>query len=218
MKRIRYLGLTGGIASGKSTVANFFKELGCFIIDADEISKIVMNKTGSAYQDIVNFFGASILDKDHEIDRKKLKELVFNNEPLRFKLESIVHPKILEYEKKLISEFKSKNDKDLIITQAALIIEKGTYKRFDAVILIYSDEQTQLKRVIQRDNIAPDLAKKIIQSQMSFEEKAKFADFIIDNSKDLLYTKEEVKRVFKLIQKINYGLKHQKTTKYTLPL
>jgi len=210
MKKIRYLGLTGGIASGKSTVGRLFEKLGAFVIDADEISRSVMKKGGAAYSDIIYHFGESILDKNGEIDRKKLKEIVFNNPDEKKKLEEITHPKILQYEKQLVSEFKSKNDKDLIITQAALIIEKGTYTRFDGVILIYLDEKNQLERLLKRDGIDEALAKKIIDSQMSFDEKLKYATFVIDNSGTIENTEREVRRVFELINKINYCAKHQK--------
>jgi dephospho-CoA kinase len=209
MKKIRYLGLTGGISCGKSTVAKFFEKLGAYIIDADEISRAVMKKGGSAYADVVNFFGDKILDNNGEIDRRKLREFVFQNSDLKNKLEEFTHPKILEYEKRLVSEFKSKNDKDLIITQAALIIEKGTYRRFDAVIVVYLDKSTQIKRLIQRDKIDEDLALKIISSQMGIDEKLKYADFVIDNSGAIEETEKDVKRVFDLIKMINYGLKHQ---------
>ncbi|MCA1927834.1 MAG: dephospho-CoA kinase [Calditerrivibrio sp.] len=209
MKELRYLGLTGGIATGKSTIAKFFEELGCYTIDADNISRIVMAKGGSAYKDIIENF-PDVLDDNGEINRGKLKKIVFNDQNKRLLLESIVHPKILEYEKKLVGEIKGKDDRGIIITQAALIIEKGTYNRFDGIILVYLDKDTQIKRVVQRDNISEDEAKRIIDAQMSYEEKLKYANFVIDNSKDLIYTQNEVKRVFELIKKINYGIKHQK--------
>lgn len=210
MKKIRYLGLTGGIASGKSTVAEFFEKYGAFTIDADEISRVVMKKGGAAYNEIVEYFGKKILLDDGEIDRKKLRSIVFENPDYRKRLEEITHPKILEYEKNLIADFKSRNDKDLIITQAALILEKGTYKRFDAVIVVYLDKETQIKRVVQRDKIDEETAEKIINTQMPLDEKLKYADFVIDNSGTLEETEQDVKRVIELINKINYGIKHQK--------
>ncbi len=210
MKRIRYLGLTGGIASGKSTVARLFEKHGAFTIDADEISRIVMRKGGSAYDEIVDFFGKEILQPDGEIDRKKLRSIVFENPTYRKRLEEITHPKILEYEKRLITDFKSRNDKDLIITQAALILEKGTYTRFDAIIVVYLDRDTQIKRLIERDKIDKETAEKIINTQMPIDEKLKYADFVVDNSGSLEETEKEVKRVIDLISKINYGIKHQK--------
>lgn len=199
-----YIGLTGNIASGKSTVAKMFEELGCYTIDSDEISKKVMKKGESAYSGVVGYFGKAILNSDFEIDRGKLKKIVFDDPDKREVLEKIVHPAILDYERKLVSNIKGRDDKAIILTQAALIIEKKTYRRFDAIIVVYVDEATQLKRLLQRDGIDKDLALKIISSQMAQEEKLKYADFIIDNSKNLEFTKMEVRRVFEAIKIYKY--------------
>ncbi|MCB4205214.1 dephospho-CoA kinase [Deferribacterales bacterium Es71-Z0220] len=199
-----YIGLTGNIASGKSTVAKMFAELGCYTIDADEVSRKVMSKGESAYNGVVEYFGDNILDNNGNIDRVKLKGIVFNEPEKKEALEKIVHPAILEYEKKLVSNIKGKDDKAIILTQAALIIEKNTYDRFDAVMVVYVDEETQLQRLLKRDGIDKDLAMKIIKSQMPIEEKIKYADFIVDNSRDLEFTKSEVDRVFEAIKIYKY--------------
>lgn len=199
-----YIGLTGNIASGKSTVAKMFAELGCYTIDADEVSRKVMSKGESAYNGVVEYFGDNILDNNGNIDRVKLKGIVFNEPEKKEALEKIVHPAILEYEKKLVSNIKGKDDKAIILTQAALIIEKNTYDRFDAVMVVYVDEETQLQRLLKRDGIDKDLAMKIIESQMPIEEKIKYADFIVDNSRDLEFTKSEVDRVFEAIKIYKY--------------
>lgn len=196
--------MTGNIASGKSTVAKMFAELGCYTIDADEVSRKVMSKGESAYNGVVEYFGDNILDNNGNIDRVKLKGIVFNEPEKKEALEKIVHPAILEYEKKLVSNIKGKDDKAIILTQAALIIEKNTYDRFDAVMVVYVDEETQLQRLLKRDGIDKDLAMKIIESQMPIEEKIKYADFIVDNSRDLEFTKSEVDRVFEAIKIYKY--------------
>lgn len=207
-KLLRYFGLTGGIASGKSTIANIFEELGCYTIDADQISRIVMAKGGLAYEEVIKNF-PDITDLNGEIDRKKLRDIVFNDPDKRLLLESIVHPKIHLYEKKLVSSIKSKDHKAIIITQAALIIEKNSYHRFDGIILVYADETEQIRRLMDRDHIDEASARKIMSAQMSFEEKLKYANFVVDNSKSLEYTRKDVQRVYNLIQMLNYGLKHQ---------
>lgn len=199
-----YLGLTGNIASGKSTVAKMFEFLGCYTIDADEISKIVMKKGEDAYESVVKHFGETILDKNGEIDRKRLKEIVFNDPKKRTLLESIVHPAILSYEKKIVGKIKGKDDKAVIITQAALIVEKDSYHRFDAVIVIYVDKETQIKRLLQREDIHYDLAIKIIDAQMPIEKKLLYADFIIDNSRTIEFTFSEVKRIFEAVKIYKY--------------
>jgi dephospho-CoA kinase len=190
-----YIGLTGNIASGKSTVAKLFEQFGVYTIDADEISKIIMSKNGSAYNAIIEYFGKNILNEVNEINRAKLKEIVFNNPKERKILEEIVQPKIIEYEKKLVGKIKGKDSNAIIMTHAALIIEKNTYKRFDKVIVIYISKENQLNRLLKRDNMSLQLAKKIISSQMPIEEKLKYADIIIDNNGTLDDLKSEVDRI-----------------------
>jgi dephospho-CoA kinase len=207
-----YIGLTGNIACGKSTVAKMFEKFGCYTIDADEISRIVMRKGETAYFGLVKEFSEKILDKEGNIDRGKLKGIVFNNPQKKELLEKIVHPAILNYEKKLVSNIKGKDDKAIILTQAALIIEKGTYRRFDAIMVVYVDEKTQFERLLKRDEIDVELAKKIIKSQMPVEEKIKYADFIIDNSRDISYTKAEVERVYEAIKIYKYCERQLKKT------
>ncbi|MGA1863287.1 dephospho-CoA kinase [Deferribacter thermophilus] len=208
-----YFGLTGNIASGKSTAAKFFEELGCYTIDADEISREVMKKGGVAYQQIVETFGGHILLENGEIDRGKLKEIVFNNDEKRLQLEQIVHPAIIETEQKKVSEIKAKDDKAIIITQAALIIEKKTYTRFDAVIVVYVDYESQLIRLLKRDNVDIELANKIISAQMPYEEKLRYANFIINNTKDLDYLKSEVSRIYNAIKIYQYTKRQLKKMK-----
>ncbi|MGA1846159.1 dephospho-CoA kinase [Deferribacter abyssi] len=205
-----YLGLTGNIASGKSTVAKMFESLGCYTIDADVISRIVMKKGESTYFNILNVFSEKILDENGEIDRRKLKEIVFNDDSKRIKLEQIVHPAIRDYEKKLISEIKGRDSQAIILTQAALIIEKNSFNRFDGIILVYVDKRSQLERLLKRDGIDVRLAEKIIASQMPYEEKVVYANFIIDNSKDLKHLKSEVNRVYNVLKMHLYTKKQLK--------
>ncbi|WP_022851238.1 dephospho-CoA kinase [Limisalsivibrio acetivorans] len=195
-----YLGLTGNIATGKSTVAKMFEELGCYSIDADAISREVMAKDGRAYAGVVEEFGSEILDENGEIDRAALKGIVFGNEKRRLALEKIVHPHILRREDELVGEIKGKDDKAFIITQAALSVEKGTYKRFDALIVVYSDPVTQLERLSERDGINEREALRIMASQMPMSDKIRYADYIINNSGTLDETREDVNRVYTLLR------------------
>jgi len=205
-----YLGLTGGIASGKSTVANMFAQLGAYTIDADEISREVMKPGQKAYSDVVSVFGKEILRQDGTIDREKLKKIVFSDNSMRKKLEEIVHPEILAYEKRIVGSIKGNDDKAIIITHAALIIEKKTYKRFDGVIVVYAELDQQIQRLMARDNISVEYAKKIISSQMSINEKVKYANFIVDNSKSLEDTYKDVKRIFNALEIYRYCIKQLK--------
>ena len=203
-----YLGLTGSIASGKSTIAKMFESLGCYTIDADEIGRKVTKKGGAAYLEILTHFGEKILREDGEIDRQKLRNIVFNDPNQKSILEEIVHPAIHKYEKKLVSKIRGRDDKAIIITHAALIIEKGTYKRFDKLIVVYADEDRSLERLLKRGGIDKELAVKIISSQMPIAEKLNYANLIVNNNGTLEEAEEDVKRIFSAIKIYKYCDKH----------
>lgn len=205
---LKNFGLTGGIACGKSKVADIFHELGFYTIDSDEVSRKVMEKGEIAYLKIVDYFGSDILDSNGEIIRKKLGSIVFSDKDKLKILEEIVHPAIFDYEKKLRSQIYGKDDKAVIITHAAKMIESGSFAHYDALIVVTADKNIQLERLIKRDNITIQQAENILDNQLSNEERLKFADFIIDNSSDIDNLYIEVKRVYNLINQINYGIKH----------
>lgn len=208
---MRNIGMTGGIGSGKNQVADMFNQLGFYTIDSDISSRKVMEKGHPAYEKIVSFFGKDILDENGNILRKKLGDIVFNDKEKLKTLENIVHPAIYEYERKERSKIYGKDDKAVVITHAALIIESGSIDKYDALIAISCPDELQVKRVMQRDNFSEEKARNIVAHQMPNEERLKYADFIIDNSSTLDYLYNEVKRVYNLITQINYGEKH--TTK-----
>jgi len=195
-----YLGLTGNIASGKNSAAMFFEKHGCYCIDADEISRIVMSPGEAAYEGVIREFGRSVVkEEDGTLDRKKLRDIVFNDPVKRKVLELIVQPAILEYEQKAVGKIKGKDDKAVIITHAAITVESGSYKRFDGLIVIYTDPKVQLDRVMKRDSITEEDAKKIIAAQMPIEKKLTYAQYIINNSGDIDRLEREVRRVYELI-------------------
>lgn len=208
---MRNIGMTGGIGSGKNQVADIFNQLGFYTIDSDISSRKVMEKGEAAYEKIVSFFGSDILDENDNILRKKLGDIVFNDKAKLKTLENIVHPAIYEYEKKERSKIYGKDDKAVVITHAALIIESGSIDKYDALIVISCPDELQVERVMQRDNFSEEKARNIVAHQMPNEERLKYADFIIDNSSTLDDLYNEVKRVYNLITQINYGEKH--TTK-----
>lgn len=205
---LKNIGLTGGIACGKNKVADIFHELGFYTIDSDVISRKVMEKGETAYLKIIEYFGNDILDDNGEIIRKKLGSIVFSNKEKLKVLEEIVHPAIFDYEKKLRSQIYGKDNKAVIITHAAKMIESGSFSNYDALIVVTADKNIQLERLIKRDNITYEQAQKILNNQLSNEERLKYAKFIIDNSSDIDNLYKEVKRVYNLINQINYGIKH----------
>ena len=207
---MRNIGMTGGIGSGKNQVADIFNQLGFYTIDSDISSRKVMEKGEAAYEKIVSFFGSDILDENDNILRKKLGDIVFSDKAKLKTLENIVHPAIYEYEKKERSKIYGRDDKAVVITHAALIIESGSIDKYDALIVISCPDELQVERVMQRDNFSEEKARNIVAHQMPNEERLKYADFIIDNSSTLDDLYKEVKRVHNLITQINYGEKHNK--------
>ena len=182
---MRNIGMTGGIGSGKNQVADMFNQLGFYTIDSDISSRKVMEKGEAAYEKIVSFFGSDILDENDNILRKKLGDIVFNDKAKLKTLENIVHPAIYEYERKERSKIYGKDDKAVVITHAALIIESDSIDKYDALIVISCPDELQVERVMQRDNFSEEKARNIISHQMPNEERLKYADFIIDNSSTL---------------------------------
>jgi dephospho-CoA kinase len=193
------VGLTGGIVSGKSTVALMFKDLGAKIVDADKLGHSVILPHKPAWEKIVKMFGKDILQNDLTIDREKLGKIVFANQPLLKKLNEITHPEITKIIKKEIDSVKNKtyNQKKILIIDAALIYEAKIDRLMDKIIVVYIDEDEQIKRLIKRNNLSKDEALQRIKSQMPMKEKVKMADYVIDNSNSLDKTKKQVEKIWK---------------------
>jgi len=193
------VGLTGGIVSGKSTVALMFKDLGAKIVDADKLGHSVILPHKPAWEKIVKIFGKDILQNDLTIDREKLGKIVFANQSLLKKLNDITHPEITKIIKKEIDSLKNKtyNQKKILIIDAALIYEAKIDRLMDKIIVVYIDEDEQIKRLIKRNNLSKDEALQRIKSQMPMKEKVKMADYVIDNSNSLDKTKKQVEKIWK---------------------
>lgn len=192
------IGLTGGIVSGKSTVARMFKDLGAKIVDADKLGHKVILPQETAWKRIIKIFGKDILQKDQTINRKKLGKIVFANQNLLKKLNKITHPEIIKLIKKEISLAKndSKEEKNILIIDAALIYETKIDRLMDKIIVVYLDEEEQLKRLIKRNNLSKKEALQKIKSQIPLKEKIEIADYVIDNSNSLDKTREQVKKIW----------------------
>ena len=193
------IGLTGGIVSGKSTVALMFKDLGAKIVDADKLGHSVILPHEPAWEKIVKIFGKDVLQNDLTIDREKLGKIVFANQSLLKKLNDITHPEITKIIKKEIDSVKNKtyNQKKILIIDAALIYEAKIDRLMDKIIVVYIDEDEQIKRLIKRNNLSKDEALQRIKSQMPMKEKVKMADYVIDNSNSLDKTKKQVEKIWK---------------------
>lgn len=184
------IGLTGGIASGKSTVSAMLAELGAYIIDADKIAHEVIMPGKQAWQDIVDRFGQEIL-LDGEINREKLGQLVFNDNALRSWLEEVTHPRI-EAEAKRQLKMAEEEEYDIAVLDVPLLFEVGWDKLVDEVWVVYVAPKVQLSRLMARNNLKEDEALTRIRAQMSLEEKAKFSDVVIDNNQDTAATSKKV--------------------------
>jgi len=192
------VGLTGGIGCGKSHILREFHKLGVYTIDADEIAHEVILPDQSAYEQILEIFGPEILASDRTINRKKLGERVFSDEQAREKLNQIVHPLVLEEEARRVAEIEEREDpkSPILMVDAALMVETGSYRKYDCVVVVYCTPQVQLQRVIARDRLSEEEALQRIQSQMPLLEKIKYADYIIENSGRFSETNEQIKHIF----------------------
>ena len=174
------IGLTGGIASGKTTVCNLFKDLSVEIIDADVISHELSKKGGAAFEEIIEAFEDEIIGNDGELDRKKLRSIVFNDDSKKKMLEGIIHPKVLLS----INEKIKASQSDYLIISVPLMIETGMNAMMDRVLLIDCNVETQIERLSQRDQSSREEAIKIIESQASIESKRELSDDRIINNNE----------------------------------
>lgn len=193
------IGLTGGIASGKSTVAGMFADLGAVIIDADKIARDVVDPGQEGLHSIVQHFGEEVLDQEGRLDRKKMGELVFSNEEARKTLNSLLHPLIrsrMEQEKQKALLLHP----PLIILDIPLLYESNWQKRLEKVIVVYVPESLQVQRLMSRNCLTLEEATQRIKAQMPIEEKKQRADFLIDNSGTTEKTKEQVALLFRRLR------------------
>jgi dephospho-CoA kinase len=190
------VGLTGGISCGKSTVLRMFAVLGCFTLDADSIYHELIGQGGPIYNKVVEHFGEGVVDGRQRIDRVALGEIVFNDPDALAKLNAISHPIIVEEQERLKAEIRKKHEGGIIITDAALMIEAGTYKRYDKVVVVTCEEELQLQRLMRRAAIGEKEAGKRIAAQMTMEEKLRYADYVIHNDDSIEALKREVEDVY----------------------
>ena len=191
------VGLTGGIASGKSVVSEILRKLGAQVIDADEISREDMVPHTKCWKEVVTSYGREILREDLTIDREKLANSVFNNTEQLDKLNRIVHPEIMKRIDERLREIRLKYPQAIVIVDAALLVETGAYKSYDKLIVVNVSEETQLERLINRDGMSREEAKNRIILQLPLSQKVKVADYIIENEGSLFRTRENAEKVFK---------------------
>lgn len=189
---MKIIGLTGGIASGKSTVSMMLRNLGCEIIDADLIAREVVEPGSETLKRMVQTFGEIILNGDGTLNRKALGNIVFNDKSKLKSLNYLMHPVIRETILTRIKDCRENDENSIIIVDAAVLIESGMDDIVDEVWLVYADPDIQLKRLMKRDGIGTLEAEARIKSQMSVKDKIKKSDRIIDNSRSIEHTKDQV--------------------------
>ena len=193
---MKIIGLTGGIASGKSIVASVFRELGAIILDADQIARLVVLPHQPAWEDIVEFFGPQVVNEDESLDRAKIGEIVYNNPDSLKELNRITHPRIMQYYKDEMRRIKLEQPDAIVILEVPLLYETNMDKLCQQVVVVYVDRETQIKRLMKRDKMSYEDAVRRINAQMPMDEKVRRADFVIDNRGSMEETKEKATKYY----------------------
>ncbi len=191
----RVVGLTGSVATGKTTVTEMFQRLGAAIVDADQLARAVVQPGTKALQEIVRLCGQEILLASGELDRSSLRQRIIADQELREEVNAITHPRILELESAAIKEAAF----PLVIVDAALMIESGSYTRFRELILVYVPRDVQLKRLMKREGMTRKAAVAFMDTQMDIEEKKKYATYLVDNSGTVEETAEQVVKLHEIL-------------------
>ena len=201
------VGLTGGIACGKSNILRQFGRLGAYTIDADKLAREVVEPGRAAYRDVVATFGPHILRNDGTLDRKRLGSLVFADPEKRERLNQILHPLIIEEEDCRMARLRQSGPA-VVVVDAALMIEAGTYRRYQVIVVAFCPPELQVERMMRRDGLSRREALQRLESQMPIRKKATYGDYVIDTSGSLEKTAEEVERVYeKLLSQLRGGLR-----------
>ena len=196
------VGLTGGLATGKSFVGEALAAMGCHVIKADELGHEVLEPRGEAYDAVVREFGAVILSERGEIDRRRLAAEVFDNPERLAVLNSLVHPPVIRREEELMRRIAQEDPRAIAVVEAAILIETGSHLRFDRLILVVCREDQQLERALERSGDEREIVLARIRRQMPLEEKRKFAHYVIDTSGSKEQTLRETNEVYNLLRSI----------------
>ena len=194
------IGLTGSIAVGKTYVCGVFRELGCHVLDADQVARDVVELGTPGLARIFEEFGPEVLTPGGSLDRAKMGAIVFADEEKRLLLNSIVHPLVFEAQNAWLAGCEAADPHGIAIVDAALMIESGGYKRFDQLIVVWCEPELQLMRLIRRNDLPEAEAKKRIAAQMPQEDKKRYADHLIDTSLGFEDTRRQVREVYEKLK------------------
>jgi dephospho-CoA kinase len=196
------VGLTGGIATGKSFVGDALASYGCMIVHADELGHAVLAPEGEAFEAVVQEFGREILTSDGTIDRRALAARVFADPEQLARLNALVHPSVIRRENESIEKFGASHPDGIAVVEAAILIETGSYSRFDKMILVTCTEQQQVERALRREGALEKDIRARISRQMPLAEKRKYADFVIDTSGEKEDTLRQTRAVYDVLRRI----------------
>jgi dephospho-CoA kinase len=190
------VGLTGGVACGKSSVARLFQDSGAFLIDADVLARTVVERGKPALKDIARVFGKKSLLPDGTLNRPALAKIVFGSPAKLKKLNAIVHPRVAREQAKMARAIATQEPRAVVIYDAPVLIEAGAHKRMDKIVVVSADEKTQIKRLHNRSRLSKTEALRRIKSQMPLAKKTAMADYVIDGTLSFEQTKHEVQRIY----------------------
>jgi dephospho-CoA kinase len=196
------VGLTGGLACGKSYVGEVLAGCGCLVIQADELGHAVLAPDGEAYDKVVREFGSVILDSEGRIDRRALAAQVFSEPGRLATLNSLVHPSVFQREDQLIAEYAAREPKGIAVVEAAIMIETGSYRRYQQIVLVICREDQQVERALRREGSTEVDVRARMSRQMPLEEKRKYAHFVIDTSGEKEDTVRQTRAVFQELRRI----------------
>jgi dephospho-CoA kinase len=196
------VGLTGGLACGKTFVGETLADLGCLLIQADELGHQVLAPGGAASDAVLAEFGPRILGPDGAIDRQALAALAFGSPERLTRLNGLVHPAVVRREEEMLADYAAREPRGIAVVEAAILIETGSYKRFDRIILVTCAEEQQIERALRRDGAALADIRARLDRQMPIEAKLKFADFVIDTSDRKEDTLRQTREVYETLRRI----------------
>lgn len=194
------VGLTGGIATGKSTVARLFVECGAHLVDADILAREAVVPGRPAYDQIVAAFGHDMRRAEGTLDRERLGKVVFEDPTKLALLNAIVHPHVVHEQERLCRIIARKDPKAIIVYDAALLIETGAHRHTSKIIVVTADEETQLQRLRSRNGLSEDEARKRIHAQMPLADKVKLAHYVLDGTLPIDQLRQDVKRIYEEVR------------------
>ncbi len=194
------VGLTGGLASGKSFVGHALAELGCYLIEADELGHEVMLPGAEAYDAIVREFGPGILDPDGQIDRRKLSALVWDQPERLEKLNTLIHPPVRARQERRMAEIAQADPHAIAVVAAAILVETGSYRSFDKLIVVTCTAEQQMERALKRGSYSREEILARLSRQLPLQEKLRVADYVIDTSGSKESTLEQVRIVYESLR------------------